>query len=540
MAEKITFLWPEIIMMIGAITCMLMGLSANVAVRRSTLAVAIASLGIAMAAVFVTIDPNFVSTQRLASLSHLSTYVKLAVLVIGGLLLMLAAAVPESLQATRDSEPASGKPFDPTHALRGEFYAFFLFSLTGVMLCAGASDLVWLFLALELTSLPTYVMIAISRDRLAAQESAVKYFYLGALAVAVFLYGFALMYGATGCTDFEGIRVYVETTLAAGKSLPALLILGVVLSIVGIGFKIAAAPMQFYAADVYEGAATPVTAFLAFVPKTAGMVSLILVVGLVTGPGVALPPAVTYLLWIMAAVTMTYGNVMGLMQTNVKRMLAYSSIAHSGYMLVGLLAGRGTASGDMAMANGHAGVLFYLVAYGMGNLGAFAVLTCLQARGEEAQNVEDLSGLSRRNPILAAVLLVSMLSLVGLPPMVGFVGKIYLFGPAVHEYTLLVVIAVLNSAISAVYYLRVVSAAYFSEPAKDTQMADTFERRMAAAISAFAAIAIGLGAGILVDFAKSATAPTTQSRALIAPPPPVPAPVATPTATPAGTSAARP
>ena len=517
MMAKITFLWPEIIMMIGAVVCMLMGLSINPAIRRSTKYVAIATLGIAMATVFVTIDPNFIGAQRLASISHLAIYVKLAVLVVGGLLLMLAAAVPESLQATRDSEPGAGRPFDPTHALRGEFYAFFLFSLTGVMLCGGAGDLVWLFLALELTSLPTYVMIAVSRDRLAAQESAVKYFYLGALAVAVFLYGFALIYGATGFTDFEGIRAFVEATLAGGKPLPAILILGVALAIVGIGFKIAAAPMQFYAADVYEGAATPVTAFLAFVPKTAGMVSLILVVGLVTGPGVALPPIVTYLLWIMAAVTMTYGNVMGLMQSNVKRMLAYSSIAHSGYMLVGLLAGRGTESGNLAMANGHAGVLFYLVAYGMGNLGAFAVLTCLKARGEEAQHVEDLAGLSRRNPILAAVLLVSMLSLVGLPPMVGFVGKIYLFGPAVHEHTPLVVIAVLNSAISAVYYLRIVSAAYFSEPAKDTQLADTFERRMAGAISAIAAIAIGFGAGLLVDFAKSATAPAAPNRAVAAP-----------------------
>ncbi len=206
MVLKITFLWPEIMMMIGAVACMLMGLSANPALRRSTLWVAIATLGVAMAAVFVTTDPNFVGPARLAELSIFSTYVKLAVLVVGGLLLMLAAAVPESLQATRDSEPSAGKPFDPTHALRGEFFAFFLFSLTGVMLCSGAGDLVWLFLALELTSLPTYVMIAISRDRLAAQESAVKYFYLGALAVAVFLYGFALIYGATGCTDFDGIR----------------------------------------------------------------------------------------------------------------------------------------------------------------------------------------------------------------------------------------------------------------------------------------------------------------------------------------------
>jgi len=429
------------------------------------------------------------------------------------LLLMVAARVPEKLLATFDSErpTADGQTFDPALSVRGEFFGFFLFSLTGLMLCAGATDLVWLFLALELVSLPTYVMIAISRDKLRAQESAVKYFFLGALAVAIFLYGFALIYGASGFTEFGGIRAYVLAEFDATQRIAPLMLVGMVLAIVGIAFKIAAAPMQFYAADVYEGAATPVTAFLAFVPKAAGFVSLILLLDLVRSPAGELPAVITLLISIMAAVTMTYGNVMGLLQTNVKRMLGYSSIAHSGYMLVGLLAATNL-NGD-TLTNGAAAVLFYLVAYGLGNLGAFAVIGCLERNGDEAQTIDDLSGLSRRNPVLAGILLICMLSLIGLPPMVGFIGKIYLFSPAVHEHLWLVILAVINSAISAVYYLRVTAACYFGEPPATggpegaSEIVDNPPRRAAALIAAIGAIAIGLGANWLVDAARDATIP---------------------------------
>ncbi|MEX2215380.1 MAG: NADH-quinone oxidoreductase subunit N [Phycisphaeraceae bacterium] len=500
MLEKLIFLWPEIIMLCGAVTVMLVGLSASAAVRRSCTAITAGALVLAGVAVIITSDPAFIAQEKLDTQPNIAVYIKLAVVGIGVLLLMVAGTVTDKLAATRDSEGDAGKPFDPATSIRGEFFAFFLFSLTGVMLCAGAGDLAWLFLALELVSLPTYVMIAVTRDRLIAQESAVKYFFLGALAVAIFLYGFALIYGATGFTDFASIKAYLASEIAAGNGLSPLFITGLVLAIVGIAFKIAAAPMQFYAADVYEGAATPVTAFLAFVPKTAGFIALMLLIDLVPGK---LPEPVVVLLWVMAAVTMTYGNVMGLLQTSVKRMLAYSSIAHSGYMLVGLLAGSTLTTA--ALKNGHAGVLFYLVAYGLGNLAAFAVLSSLEAKGEEAETFDDLSGLSRRNPILAAIMLLSMLSLVGLPPLVGFLGKIYLFGPAVNDYTWLVVIAVLNSAISAVYYLRVVSVCYFSEPAPDTTVADNPPRRTAAMIAALASLVIGVTGGWLVDAAKEAT-----------------------------------
>lgn len=512
MVEKLAHLWPQIVMLTGAAVCLLMGLSRAAACRRAVAKAAGATLLLAGAAVVVTSDPTFIGAQAAARVSPLAVFIHLAVVAIGLLLLMVASGVPERLLGTRDAEEAPGG-FDAATAMRGEFFAFFLFSLTGLMLCAGADDLVWLLLALELTSLPTYIMVAVSRDRLAAQEAAVKYFFLGALAVAVFLYGFALIYGATGFTDFESIGAFAAAKTQAGESLPPLLVMGVALAVIGLAFKIAAFPMHFYAADVYEGAATPVTAFLAFVPKAAGFVSLMLVLGLVTNAGGALPGVIATLLALMAVVTMTYGNVMGLLQTNVKRMLAYSSIAHSGYMLVGLLAGvavSGSGAGDGI--SGYAAVLFYLVAYGLGNLGGFAVLACLEKSGDEATTLDDLSGLSKRSPLLAAVMLVSMLSLIGLPPMVGFVGKLYLFEPAIDDYTWLVVVAVLNSAVSAVYYLRVTAACYFGEPGADTSLDEDRPRRFAGIVAALGAVIVGVTAGWLVEATTDAVRPAPADR----------------------------
>ena len=367
------------------------------------------------------------------------------------------------------------------------------------MLCAGAEDLVWLFLSLELTSLPTYVLVATARNRVAAQESGVKYFFLGAMAAAVFLYGFTLIYGATGATRFADIQQYV---IVNGAS--ELMTLGIALSLIGVAFKIAAVPMHFYAADVYQGATLPVTAFLAFVPKTAGIVSIVLLLGLIGWP---LSAPIMWLIWIMAALTMTVGNVMGLMQSSVKRVLAYSSIAHSGYMLVGLIGnyGHNSASGSWAIGNGAAAVLFYLPAYGLATLAAFAVLGCLERAGEEADSFDDLAGLSARSPGLAIVMLLSILSLLGLPPLVGFVGKVYLFGTAVrHDFVGLVIIAVLNSAISAVYYLRIIGACFFRRPDKGAYLIESPARRAGAVIAAAGALWLGFGGGAMVDAAREA------------------------------------
>ncbi len=506
--QKVAGLWPEIVMLIGATACLFIGLSKGKGPRRSTPWIAAATL--VVAALMVCSHPS--ATDSSTALAGLADYIKLAVAGIGLILLMVAAGVPNRLRQTLDAEAA--KHFEPGDVMTGEFYAFFLLSLTGVMLTAGAGDLVWLFLALELTSLPTYVMVATSRDRVEAQESAVKYFYLGALSAAIFLYGFSLIYGATGSTEFAEIaRVAQEQIAANGDKVPGLLLMGMVLSIVGICFKIAAVPMHFYTADVYEGAATPVTAFLAFVPKTAGAVALILLLSLVGWD--PMPAPIAWLIWLIAALTMTIGNVLGLLQNNVKRVLAYSSIAHSGYILVGLLAGPAmndaTGGAGGALGDGIAAVLFYLVAYGLGTIASFAILGCLRAGDREAQTYQHISGLHKNHPFLAALMLISVLSLVGLPPLVGFLGKIYLIGSAYGAgYTVLVIILVLNSAISAYYYLRIASACYFGEPDESVVSAGLFPRYAGALIAATLAVVLGIVGNGLVNASRNATT-TTQS-----------------------------
>jgi NADH-quinone oxidoreductase subunit N len=494
-AEKVATLWPEIALAIGATLCLFTGLSPLAAVRKST--AWIAAIALFVAGLLIPLMPL---PEHVIGLGGIVPYVKMAVVLVGLILLLVAANLPGQLRQVRDGEAAA--TFEPGNVFRGEFFAFFLFSLIGVMLTAGADELVWLFLALELTSLPTYVMVAVSRDRVDAQESAVKYFFLGALSAAIFLYGFALIYGATGFTDFAGIAAVAQQQIADNGQISELFLIGIVLAIVGICFKIAAFPMHFYAADVYEGASTAVTAFLAFVPKTAGFVALILILGLVGWH--PLPTPIVYLLWAIAALTMTIGNVLGLVQNNVKRVLAYSSIAHSGYILVGLLAG--TALTTEVLDDGIAAVLFYLVAYGLGTIAGFAVLGSLTARGEEAQTFDDLAGLSKRSPFLAALMAISMLSLLGLPPLVGFVGKIYLFGSALKAgYLWLVIIAVINSAISAGYYLRIAAVCYFGEPSKAVSLLPVPSRRLGAAIAAIAAVFLGIAGGSLVQSARQAS-----------------------------------
>ncbi len=517
LVEKVGTLWPELMMLVGATVCMLMGLSRNADARRSTPWIAAATLVIAA----LLVPANLTPYSNGVGLGGMIPFVKLATLAVGLVLLMVAAHVPEGLRLVRQAEAAPR--FEPANVVRGEFYAFFLFSLTGVMLTASADDLVWLFLALELTSLPTYVMVAIARDRIDAQESAVKYFFLGALSAAVFLYGFTLIYGATGFTDFASIRASVLDQLELTGSFSPLLITGLLLSVLGICFKIAAVPMHFYAADVYEGAATPVTAFLAFVPKTAGFVALILLFALVGwehgAGGDALPTLLAELVAWIAVLTMTVGNVLGLVQRNVKRVLAYSSIAHSGYVLVGLLAGPALFEAGAA-SNGLAAILFYLVAYALGTIGSFAVLGCLEARGEEAQTYDDISGLVRRHPALAGIMLVSVLSLLGFPFTVGLLGKIYLVGSTwTAGYGWVVIALVLNSAISAGYYLHIALVCIIGEPNDDVTAAPVPGRRLGAAVAAIGAVVLGVAGGRLVDSAHHATATPTRAASLDAPAP---------------------
>src|SRR6267142_2467112 len=350
----------------------------------------------------------------------------------------------------------------------GEFFALFLLSIAGLMLVSVANDLLLLFLALELVSIPTYIMVSISRPAAVAQEAGVKYFFLGALSAALMLFGFSYVFGATGQINMPKIGAILQQTISSTGNLSAWQKLGVLLVILGLAFKMAAFPMHFYAGDVYEGAATPVTAFLAFVPKTAGFVALIKILAMVGGPDFSmLPRQMAWLLWALAALSMTVGNVLGLLQSNVKRVLAYSSIAHTGYMLVGAAALAGTSDGTPVGPVALGGILFYLAAYGVMNAAAFGVLMLLPSRDGEgaAETFDDLAGPGSGHVGLGRAMAVACFSLIGMPLTVGFMGKIFLIVPALRGgMTVLVIILVVNAAISAAYYLRIV-ATMFLRPA---------------------------------------------------------------------------
>ncbi|MBA4028117.1 MAG: hypothetical protein C0475_03075 [Planctomyces sp.] len=467
MIEKIQALWPEIALFVTACVVMVIGLSPSAAVRR--LCGVVTGLGLLAAGALAYTTPAVNP-----ALPGLALYGKAMVAGIGLVLLLLASGTVdreyESFLA-RGGEGAGGQgraEYEPLRSTKGEFYAFFLFSLTGLMLTAGATDLVWLFLALELTSLPTYVMVTISSGRDRSMEAGVKYFFLGAMGAATFLYGFAMLYGGTGTTSLGGIANALAAQRAApGGQINPIAMLGLVLSVVGIGFKIAAVPMHFYTADVYQGASPSVAGFLAFVPKAAGFFALLSLCAAVGwGPtGDTLVEPLRSVLWVMAALTMTVGNALAVVQTSLRRVLAYSSVAHSGYMLVGVIAGPGPAGGGTLMTSGVAAVLFYLLAYGLTNAGSFAVLGCLErvrpdGQAEELDSIEDVRGLCQDRPLLGWALVLSVMSLLGLPPLLGFFAKLPLFGAGLNagEYALVVVLA-LNSAVAAFYYLRVAAAA---------------------------------------------------------------------------------
>jgi NADH-quinone oxidoreductase subunit N len=374
----------------------------------------------------------------------------------------------------------------------GEYYALVLFATAGMMLLASAADLIVVFLALELMSLSLYVLAGLFKTRLASSEASMKYFLLGAFATSFLLYGIALVYGASGATNFNRIAA----TMAANPRDP-LFVVGIAFILVGFGFKVSAAPFHMWAPDVYEGAPTSVTALIATGSKAAAFAALTRV--LLTALSGARADW-SLLLWALAALSMTVGNVVAIAQTNLKRMLAYSSIAHAGYMMVGLVADA---------PSGAAAVLYYLFAYVFTTVGTFGVIAVCERSGEEAVKVEDYAGLARRSPFLAAALSLFLLSLVGIPPLAGFVGKFYIFSAAVRSgYLWLTVIAVLNSAIAAYYYLRVIIYMYMREAdGAPARCAPSFAGALALGIALIGIVLLGVMPAPFVDLAQAAVAP---------------------------------
>jgi len=337
----------------------------------------------------------------------------------------------------------------------GEYYALLLVAVAGMILMVAAVDLMMVFLGLEMMSIPIYVLAGFDRRKLRSNEAALKYFIIGSFASGVMLYGMALLYGATGATDFDGIRAGFD----AGNGLA---VVGLGLLVVGFAFKIASVPFHQWTPDVYEGAPTSVTAFMAVTVKVAAFMALLRVLGgTLDGPVAPLQD----ILWVMAAATMIVGNLMAVIQDNVKRMLAYSSVAHAGYLLIGLVAG-----GDEA----HAALLFYLFVYVFMTLGAFTVMVVLAHRGKEAERFDDFSGLGAQRPALAALMVLFMLSLAGIPGTGGFIAKFSLFAAAVKAGQVpLVILAVVMSLVSVFYYLRLPVVMYMREPSDEPRRMTT-------------------------------------------------------------------
>lgn len=490
--ETIHLLFPELLLAFVAVAVYVAGAF----VRNRTAFNTIALLGLATAAwllfrqearIEVLGDASRIVSGPLV-VDALAQVIRFGVLLLGTLLLMAAwRAGPDDLST--------------------EYVGSLLLTLSGLMLVATANELVLLFVAFELVSIPTYILLYLGRSDVQSQEAATKYFLLSILSSALLLYGLALLYGASGSTQLDQMRGLLEQGVAQVGGLVSFAPTALVLILAGLSFKMAAVPFHFYAPDVYQGTTATNAGLLAVLPKVAGMIGLVrLVVGV--APSADLSSIGWQLLLAVAVVTMTLGNVLALWQNNVRRMMAYSSIAHAGYMLVGLAVA--LAASDMrgdAPIQGLASALFYLGVYSFATLGTFAVLAALATPDRELNYVDELAGLARKQPTLAMAMAVFMFSLIGIPPLAGFWGKLRLVSGAlgfddalvdasvVDWFRVLAVITVLNAAVSAGYYLRIVATMYFAGGEGGTVPSVPRGAQIATIAATLVVVALGIAPG---------------------------------------------
>ena len=364
------------------------------------------------------------------------------------------------------------------HAQHGEFYALVLMGTVGMCFMAASTDLIMIFLGLEISSIATYILAGYRRSDRLSNEASLKYFLLGSFATAFLLYGIAFIYGLTGTTNLLG----ASAKLGPAAQWTPFAQVALILIFVGLAFKLSTAPFQIWAPDVYQGAPAPVTAFLSVGPKAAAFAVLLRVFlgSFPSGTGIGF-----YILWISAALTMCIGNLGAIWQTNIKRLLAYSSIAHAGYVLVGV-----TAGGNL----GVSGVMYYLLAYALMNVGAFLLIAYLSGSGEQLVQIDDYRGLAYERPGVAACLTVFFLSLAGFPTTAGFLGKLYLFRAAIHSHLIgLTILALLNSVVSVYYYFKIIVAMYMHEGKTGTADATLpWPVRAALAVSVLGIFYLGL------------------------------------------------
>jgi NADH-quinone oxidoreductase subunit N len=372
----------------------------------------------------------------------------------------------------------------------GQYYALLLYSIAGQSIMACANELIMIFIGLEISSIASYILAGYLRDDKRNNESSLKYFLLGSFATAFLLYGIAWIYGTTGFTNLAEIR----RTLMMPEVAPSMSIVGVAAALifVGVAFKVSAAPFQIWAPDVYQGAPAPVAAFLSAGPKAAAFAVFLRVYMTAFAP---IAPRWQPFVWGSAILTMVIGNFAALTQSNIKRLLAYSSIAHAGYVLVAI-----TAGSDI----GAAAAMFYLAAYAFMQVGAFAVVTYFVRQGERYVDVDDLAGLGYKQPMVAAMLTIFLLSLIGVPLTGGFFGKFYIFKAALDSNLVwLTVIGLLNSAVAAYYYLRIIVVMYMREPGEPSSTAPAVSPALRAAMwsSAIGTFVLGIFPSVLLDFA---------------------------------------
>ncbi len=435
--EDLLRLAPELVLCASGILLMLVEPFLGRARRGVLLFLATTGAALALAATILPATHPGTAFSGLLSIDGLSVFMHVVVGVVA-LLVVLGSA----------------DYLDRENLQHGEYYALVLFATAGMGVMSSAAELMTAFVGLEVSSISTYILAGYRRDSPRSDESAMKYFLLGSFATAFFLYGIALVYGSTGTTQLG------HAALTTFPGAPTLLRLGLALMLVGLGFKVAAAPFQVWTPDVYEGAPTPVTALMSSGPKAAAFALLLRILATTVAAG----PFWFWALWISAVLTMCVGNFAAIAQTSVKRMLAYSSIAHAGYIMVALAA---AAAADQ-VALGVAAVLYYLAVYALMKLGAFMMVAQLGGASERHVEIDDLAGLASRQPAAAACFSLFLLSLLGLPTTAGFLGKFYIFNAALASRLVwLAVLLAINSVIASFYYLRVIVVMYMREPNQD-------------------------------------------------------------------------
>lgn len=475
---------PEISMVLLALVVM----AVDLFVKRRVVTIGVALIGLVVPLFFILMqqfDPQFAGPHGVTAFFGMFIVDKYALFFDIIFLIIAAVMILSSYSYIHKYVKAEG-----------EFYTLMLFSVAGMMFMASTNELITIYISLELTSIPLYVMAGLIRSSEHSAEAAVKYVLLGAMSSAILLYGFALLYGLTGTTDLTQIAASIGKGVHDGNLM--VLIAGVLI-LAGFGFKISAVPFHMWAPDIYQGAPTPATAFFSVGSKAAGFAALIRVF---MGGGLwqVNLNSMVLIMSIVAVLTLILGNVVAAVQSNVKRMMAYSSIAQAGYILVGFIA-----SFAGKNPNGNSAVLFFILIYVLTNLGAFAGIIAL-ANATGGERIEDFRGLARRAPLLSAGTALCLLSLAGIPPMTGFVSKVFIFTAAWSEgLGWLVIIALLASVVSLVYYGRVVKAMYFEAPVK--------EDRLSTPLGLSSSITLATAALIVLTFLASAVLAMTNPAA---------------------------